>query len=72
MFFGPVPYSKAAKLNFVYHPNKSESTNIYLNTKGQSINMYTKLVDGKEKQDTELQFPDDKNSDYKNKNENVK
>ena len=34
--------------------------------------MYTKLIDSKDKEEKELEFPKEGSSDYTNKNDNVK
>lgn len=64
---GPWIASSDARLNFVYHPEVGKEVGIYFNSKGASMNLYSRLVDGSDFDDSLTNtFPDSDQHDDAN------
>ena len=64
---GPWINSEVGQINFVYHPEVGKEVGIYFNSKGGQVNLYSKLIDGKNFDDSLVNgFPNFDDSDANN------
>jgi hypothetical protein len=64
---GPWINSDLGQINFVYHPEVNKEVGIYFNSKGGQLNLFSKMVDGNNFDDSLLNgFPNKDNCDSSN------
>ena len=61
---GPWMTDPSAQINFIYHPDSKSELGIYFNSKGSSLNLYSKLVDSENFDESMTnEYPNAENND---------
>lgn len=65
IFTAPAPFGTGNALHFIYHPEKGKPCNLYFNSKGRNLEIYSKVIDASVPE-KDVSFPQTQDSDFPN------